>query len=784
MQYFNFNAFNPYTNFSAIWNEGQRNDQDQTDRAGFCYPSIWNENSKNALPRVFNPWAGLSGILCEQDQTDQEQASDPWFGLMDALSYWTDAVQRSILFMDIMRERGNVYMDHAADDQPPVLIFDYEIIMNGKELVPPSNYQLARIIPPEDTKIIPGKRPVIIVDPRAGHGPGIGGSKRDSEIGMALKAGHPVYFVLFSTFPVPGQTIAAMEQSLVQFIEEVGRRHPKSPKPSVTGNCQAGWALVMLSANRPGTTGPIVLNGSPLSYWAGIEGKDTLRYLGGILGGTWINAFLSDLGAGIFDGANLVLNFELMNWSNTFWKKQYNVYAMADTERERYLQFERWWNGFFHLSKEEIVFIINNLFIGNKLEKRGVRLHEDELLDLRAIKDPVVVFCSDGDNITPTQQALNWIVNVWESTGEIKRRQQVIVYVLHKRIGHLGIFVSGKVAKKEHKEIIGSYDMIEYLPPGLYEMVFEKEQASPESPPEYLVRFEERRLENILELNDEMLTEEENFPLAAAVSDRNYSLYETYVSPFVKMAVPPIVADGLRLLHPLRVTRLGFSDINPFLSCLEILAPIVQAYRCPVAPDNPFLEIEKAFSYHISETLDLLNTCRAQRYEALFKMFYDRFSPLHYFFPEMRKNGTMCIKERIESRRARREFKKADRARWMRAMTEGGFVEGLVRVILSISTAEGGLNRDEFQMFEEIARKHSRLRRITAPAFRRIARKQARILQTDKYWAVRTLSDLLPAPEDREEVLRICRSVFPEEGLSTAKEMLAFLSKGGAIIAA
>lgn len=41
---------------------------------------------------------------------------------------------------------------------------------------------------------------MIIVDPRAGHGPGIGGFKRDAEVGMALHEGHPTYSVIF--FPL------------------------------------------------------------------------------------------------------------------------------------------------------------------------------------------------------------------------------------------------------------------------------------------------------------------------------------------------------------------------------------------------------------------------------------------------------------------------------------------------------------------------------------------------------------------------------------------------------
>ena len=75
-----------------------------------------------------------------------------------------------------------------------------------------------------------------------------------------------------------------------------------------------------------------------------------------------------------------------------------------------------------------------------------------------------------GDNITPPQQAFNWVADVYGSTEEIKARGQVIVGLLHQDIGHLGIFVSGKVAKKEHAQIVSVLKSIEALPPGLYGM--------------------------------------------------------------------------------------------------------------------------------------------------------------------------------------------------------------------------------------------------------------------------------------------------------------------------
>ena len=78
-----------------------------------------------------------------------------------------------------------------------------------------------------------------------------------------------------------------------------------------------------------------------------------------------------------------------------------------------------------------------------------------------------MLFASLGDNITPPQQAFNWVADVYSSTEEIKARGQVIVGLMQEDIGHLGIFVSGKVAKKEHAQIVSVLKSIEALPPGL-----------------------------------------------------------------------------------------------------------------------------------------------------------------------------------------------------------------------------------------------------------------------------------------------------------------------------
>ena len=88
------------------------------------------------------------------------------------------------------------------------------------------------------------------------------------------------------------------------FIEEVARRHPEAEsKPIVIANCQAGWQTMMTAAIAPDLMGTIVVAGSPLSYWAGVHGKNPMRYSGGLLGGAWLTALSGDLGASKFDGA-------------------------------------------------------------------------------------------------------------------------------------------------------------------------------------------------------------------------------------------------------------------------------------------------------------------------------------------------------------------------------------------------------------------------------------------------------------------------------------------------
>ena len=458
-----------------------------------------------------------------------------WADFRAVQEYWLDAWQRSILFLDVLRERGNTYREQTEKLAPNVLNFSAEVICDGRTLARPVNYALVRIVPPAGTTIDPTKAPIIVVDPRAGHGPGIGGMKQDSEIGVALASGHACYFVGFLPEPMPGQTVEDVCRAEALFVEQIAARHPDAEsKPIVIANCQAGWQVMMMAAIRPDLTGAIMLAGTPLSYWAGVRGKNPMRYTGGLLGGTWLTALSGDLGHGIFDGANLVANFESLNPANTCWSKAYNVYSKVDTERQRFLEFETWWGNPVLLNAEEMQWIADNLFVGNRLATGQLRTTDGVRIDLRNIQSPIIVFCSWGDNITPPQQALHWILDLYDHEHEIVANGQTIVYTMHQTIGHLGIFVSGAVAAKEHGELVSCMEMIEVLPPGLYEAVITEVDENTINRDlvqgRYLFRLEARTLAHIRALGGNDAADDADSP-RPHVYPRSTSGYTTPSQP-------------------------------------------------------------------------------------------------------------------------------------------------------------------------------------------------------------------------------------------------------------
>lgn len=659
--------------------------------------------------------------------------------------YWRDFTERSILFMDVLRQRGNQYDEQVKRIVPHVLNFDPELIIDGRTLPRPVNYALVRIVPPAGMAIDPSKRPFIIFDPRAGHGPGIGGMKPDSEIGVAMQAGHPCYFVGFLPEPMPGQTVEDVCRAEILFVRKVAELHKDADgKPVLIGNCQAGWQIMMAAAISPeDMAGPIILAGTPLAYWAGVHGKNPMRYLGGMMGGSWLTALAGDLGRGKFDGASLVANFEMNNPANTFWKKNYGVFSNVDTEASRFLEFEKWWGVPVMLNDGEMQFIVDNLFVGNKLAAGNVRMSDGQALDLRKIKAPIVVFCSFGDDITPPQQAIDWVLDLYKDVGEIVAHGQTIIYSLHESIGHLGIFVSGSVATKEHTEFVLNVNMIDAMPPGLYEIVLEDVTDATENlslvAGRHVARLEPRTLDDIRALgcNDEADTR--RFETVARVSEINKAFYDRFMSPFVRSVSTPMSAQLLHELHPNRLRFYAFSDRNPAMAPIGKLAETIRADRHPVAADNPLTSLERMTSSWIVTNWELFAQMRETMTEAVFLGTYGS--------PWLQAVAAMTAAPPQERAPAPAVAAKQDHVASQATPLEAG-----VRALLYILQGSGSDER-QFNALEALRGKAPAEERVPLARLREMMRQQAAIVRLDPEAAVSAVPALLPDDAGRKRAV-------------------------------
>ena len=520
---------------------------------------------------------------------------------------------------------------------------------------------------------------------------------------------------------------------------------------------------MMLAAIRPELFGPIIIAGSPLSYWAGVRGKYPMRYSGGLLGGSWLTALTSDLGRGKFDGAWLVQNFENQNPANTLWSKQYNLYSKVDAEASRYLGFERWWGGHVNLNAEEIQFIVDELFIGNKLAAGQIKATDGTAIDLRNIQSPIVVFCSRGDNVTPPQQALDWILDLYDDEDEIRAHGQTIVYTIHETIGHLGIFVSGKVIRKEHGEFSSNIDLIDTLPPGLYEAVFEDKTATTANPDlalgNWVMRCEARTLDDIRSLGGNDESDERRFATAARVSEINLALYRSWGQPVVQALVSASMARWIQQCHPLRLQYEFFSDANPMMSAIARHAARARKNRKTAKTDNPFIAMQEQVSRQVVAALDGWRQLSESFAEQMFLSVYG--SPALQAAVGISAGGQGAQRRATKSL-LHQELLQRKISEVKSRVPIGGLREATIRAILYAGMHRRAIDERGFETARRIRQAHGDM---SLSELKALVREQFHILQIDESAALDAIPAMLPADrETRSKAFNIVQQILGARG--------------------
>ena len=187
------------------------------------------------------------------------------------------------------------------------------------------------------------------------------------------------------------------------------------------------------------------------------------------------------------------------------------------------------------------------------------------------------------------------------------------------------------IAKKEHNEIIANFDMIDFMTPGLYEMIIEGDVKSGD----FTTRYEERTFADIAAYDDGV-QDEDDFSVVAKVSEANDNMYQMMVRPWVKLWTTELSAEIMRNLHPLRLQRYIFADINPLMRPLKNIASVARQKRKPASPDNPLVAMEKDFSEYMENVLNIYRDHRDLQREQLFRLIYGS-DLLRSFFPPMKE---------------------------------------------------------------------------------------------------------------------------------------------------
>ena len=268
-----------------------------------------------------------------------------------------------------MRARAVQYEGHAGEPAPNVLDYEAELVLDGRTLAKPVNYLLARIVPPEgeiDAEEAALRRRRSARRPRAGHRR-LQGRQRDRR----GDAGRPS--LLLRRLPARPRARpddrgrGARQARLPRGGRRAATRRPRASRSSI-GNCQAGWAVLIarrdppraLRADHGRRLAALLLGRRPRQGADALLRRAARRLLA--------------------DGADRrprrrqvrrrLAGAELRDPATPPTPTGPSSTRCGPTwtpSADRYLDFEKWWGGHVTLNAAEMQFIVDQLFIGNRL---------------------------------------------------------------------------------------------------------------------------------------------------------------------------------------------------------------------------------------------------------------------------------------------------------------------------------------------------------------------------------------------------------------------------------
>jgi hypothetical protein len=321
----------------------------------------------------------------------------------------------------------------------------------------------------------------------------------------------------------------------------------------------------------------------------------------------------------------------------------------------------------------------------------------------------------------------------------------VIVGLMQEEVGHLGIFVSGKVAQKEYTQIVSVMKSIEMLAPGLYGMEIHERKA--DGAVDYEVEFHEFRLEDVVaRLNRHQRLDEKPFEAVAAVSEFNQRAYELFAQPFIQATSDEFLASMSRRFHPLRVQHWAFSDLNPWMAWLPGAAQFVKENRQALPADHALRRAEASFADLASATLDYHRALRDAFTEAAFFHVYGNLFSLYI----ADRQAAQAVAAPVTDPRELPVVKEA-----LASIDKGGYPEAFARVGFLV-TRRGDVPLSRLEAGQQMVKDYKEfLPAVPLEQMRRVAGEQEIIATYEQEKAIATLPALLPQRKDRERLLTL-----------------------------